>query len=99
MAKFIFSVAEAKRRFSDIVNQVVYHKKRFVIARRGKPMVGLIPASEMTERTEAQSAPRRGFLALAGLWKEVDDLDQIVEEIYRQRENEITRAIPPLTIE
>lgn len=96
MAKFIISVAEAKRRFSDIVNQVVYHRKRFVIARRGKPMVGLVPASEMTETAEKTSSetPRKGFLALTGLWQDYEDLDQIVQEIYRQRENEKPRPIP-----
>ena len=96
MKKFskIINVAEAKRRFSEIVNQVVYHGRRFVIGRRGRPMVGLIPAEEMEEETP--HAPRQGFLTLVGLWKDVEGIDSLVEEIYRQRELEIRRSLPDL---
>ena len=58
------NIAEAKRRFSEIVNEVVYHDKQFVIARHGKPVVGIIPASLIPPQT---SFPKQGFLTLVGI--------------------------------
>lgn len=95
MGKFIVSVAEAKRRFSDLVNQVVYHKKRFVIARRGKPMVGLIPAAELHGLPQKAAAPK-GFLTLVGLWEDFVNLEEVIQDIYHQREREPSRPVPPL---
>lgn len=92
--KTTINVAEAKRRFSEIVNQVVYHKKRFLIARRGKPMAGLVPVSEVV--VGAPATPHKGFLPLTGLWKDVAHIDEMVSDIYKQRGKELQRPIPIL---
>lgn len=89
----ILNVAEAKKRFSEIVNEVVYHHKQFTISRHGKPMVGIVPASELPKQS---SVPRQGFLSLVGLWENVDDLDQIVKDIYKKRKKEVSRPVPSL---
>ncbi len=94
MSSFIINVAEAKRRFSELMNEVVYHKKSFLIARRGKPLVGLVPASEI--KTTAPTSPLRGFLALVGTWGEFNDLDEVIEKIYQQRSEDKPRSVPPL---
>ena len=39
-------VAEARQGFSELVNQVAYAKKRYLVERRGKPLAALISADE-----------------------------------------------------
>lgn len=92
--KSTINVAEAKRRFSEIVNEVVYHKKRFLISRHGKPVIGLVPAEEVKEKTTEPS--KNGFLSLVGLWGDMENLDEIIEQIYKERETEIPRPVPSL---
>ncbi len=40
-------VGEAKRRLSELMSRVVYLGERFVIERRGKPMVALVSAEDL----------------------------------------------------
>lgn len=42
-------VAEAKRRFSDLLGRVAYGRERIAIVRRGRPMAWLVPASDSSE--------------------------------------------------
>ncbi len=46
------SVAEAKNRFSDLLNRVIYRHERIVVSKRGKP-VGAIVSSEDLKRLES----------------------------------------------
>ena len=48
-------MAEAKSKFADLVAQVVYGGKRFVLQRRGRPMAVLIGVEEF-ERLKEQAA-------------------------------------------
>lgn len=43
------SVAEAKRRLSDLLGRVAYGHARITIARRGKPMAVLSPVGESSQ--------------------------------------------------
>lgn len=45
------SVAEAKNRFSDLLNRVIYRHERIVVSKRGKP-VGAIVATKDLARLE-----------------------------------------------
>jgi prevent-host-death family protein len=40
------NVAEAKRRFSDLLGRVAYGGETILITRRGRPMAKLVPAGE-----------------------------------------------------
>lgn len=42
-----FNVAEAKRRFSDLLGRVAYGGETILITRRGKPMAKLVPVEEV----------------------------------------------------
>lgn len=70
------SVAEAKRRFSDLLGRVAYGKERVTITRRGRPMAILVPPDD--QRQKPHLADVRG-------WLEEDDpffrtMAQIVED-------------------
>jgi prevent-host-death family protein len=43
-----FNVAEAKRKFSDLLGRVAYGGETILITRRGKPMAKLVPVEETT---------------------------------------------------
>lgn len=46
MKKSSVSVAEAKRRFSDLLGRAAYGKEIITITRRGRPMAKIVPLEE-----------------------------------------------------
>jgi prevent-host-death family protein len=87
-------VAEAKRRFSELLDRVRLGE-RFIVARRGKAEVALVPPSDV-----APERPERplGFLSLVGLFEDRDDaeIDRMVEQIYSARRRAKDRPAPDL---
>lgn len=74
MKEMMINIAEAKKRFSELIGQVAFGKKRLLITKRGKPMARLVPVDE--------SAPH---LKEAEGWLDEDDpffvaIDRIVED-------------------
>jgi len=86
------NVGEARRRFSELLGRVAYKGERFVIQRRGKPMAALVSPQDL-ERLEQEPVAPRGLLAAVGAWADFAELDQVVEEIYRQRERAQDRTV------
>jgi prevent-host-death family protein len=84
--------AEAKRRFSELVDRVG-EGERFLISRRGRPAVALVPPEP--ELLQSQEAPR-GLATLAGALAEWDDLDADVAAIYAARRGSADRPAPDL---
>lgn len=86
-------VADAKRRFSDLLDRAE-RGERFVIARRGKPAAVLVPPG-----TAARARIERpiGFAALAGaLGDDWPDIEAFVEEVYRARSKARDREPPAI---
>lgn len=46
------SIAEARQRLPDLANRVAFGKERYVVERRGKPLVALISATEYRQLLE-----------------------------------------------
>jgi len=91
----IISVGAAKSGFSDLMSRVVYKGERFVIQRRGRPMVAVVSIDDLKrlEESSAQAAEPGGALALVGAWADVDKLDELVAEIYAARERDLGRPV------
>ena len=89
-----FSIAEAKSRFSELVNRAAYGQERFLVERRGKPVGAIVSAADL-DRLEAgePARPRHGLLAAVGALAEVEELDEILEEIQRQRATASDREV------
>lgn len=86
-------VAEAKRRFSELMDRVDAGE-RIVVSRRGRPAVVLAPPTPEALRA---SAPRPiGLAAVAGALAEWADIDEAVEEIYAARRRSRDRPGPDL---
>jgi prevent-host-death family protein len=54
-------VAEVKRRFADVVGQVVHGKKRVIVERRGRPVVAIVPLDD----ADALARPGQRLAAVA----------------------------------
>lgn len=85
--------ADAKRRFSELVDRVG-KGERFVVSRRGRPVVALVPpdAGVMARPT----SPPAGLAAIAGAMSNWDGLDDVVAEIYAARRGSEDRPAPDL---
>lgn len=92
MTQFV-GVADAKRRFSELLDRVG-GGERIVIARRGKPVVALVPPEEGAARG-SRGAPT-GFAALAGALGEVDQLDEMIRDVRAGRRAAKDRPAPTL---
>lgn len=86
------SVAEAKRRFSELIDRV-QAGERFIIARRGKPAIALVQPHEASD-----GEPRRptGLLSLVGALADVEGFDEEIREIVRRRRYVKDRPPPDL---
>ncbi len=84
-------VAQAKSRFSELIDRVG-RGERFVVSRRGKPAVALVPPDQATP---ARPRPT-GLAAAAGALADWDELAQVVQEIYADRRRSRDRAAPKL---
>jgi len=78
------SVADAKKQLSELMSRVAYNQERFLIERRGKPMAALVSTEDLA-KLEQQPTITKGLLAAVGAWSEFDELDEMVEHIYKQR--------------
>ena len=87
MTDSVLGVAEAKKRFSELIDRVA-RREHFVVCRRGKPAVALVAPSEASDRG------RRG--PFAGALSEWDELEDVVEEIYAARSRSKDRAVADL---
>ena len=86
-------VAEAKRRFGELIERV-RKGERFLVTRRGQPAVGLVPPGAELRRGPLR--PPQGLAAGAGALADWEDLTEIVQEIYRRRRTTKDRAAPEL---
>jgi len=86
-------VAEAKRRFSELLDRVA-DGERIVVERRGRPAVVLVPAHEEAA-SGARPAPV-GFASLAGALAELPELDEILRDIAEARTDATDRPGPNL---
>jgi prevent-host-death family protein len=78
------NVTDAKKRFSELLGQVAYGKKRILITRKGKPMARLIPSTEDMDQ----------HLGHAKGWLEEDDaFFGVMEEIMEERSTQIPRIL------
>jgi prevent-host-death family protein len=84
-------VAEAKARFSELIERVS-RGERIIVSRHGRPVVALV----RPDQVERISVRPLGLLAVAGALADWDDLPEAVEEIYRQRRRSRDRKVAEL---
>jgi prevent-host-death family protein len=75
------SVADAKRRFSELIERVG-RGERFVVTRRGKPVLALVPPGE-ADVAEGEKPRKLGVMAHWGILEGVEGADEWYEEMQR----------------
>ncbi len=86
------SVADAKKHLSELMSRVAYNQERFLIERRGKPMAALVSAEDLAQ-LELEPKAVQGLMSAVGAWSEFDELDQMIEDIYKQRTEALDREV------
>jgi prevent-host-death family protein len=71
------SVADAKRRFSELIERVG-RGERFLVTRRGKPVLALIPSDDVPADDRPQ---KRGLMAVWGILDGVEGADEWYEDM------------------
>jgi prevent-host-death family protein len=79
-----FDVAEAKSRFSELLNRAAYGRERFVIRKRGKPVAAIVSTEDLTRLEQPQPEPS-GLLGAAGCMADFPEWADIMEEVVRER--------------
>jgi prevent-host-death family protein len=87
-------VAEAKRRFADVLGAVRYRGERFVVERNGTPMAAVVPISEVEGAADHPEQP--GFLALVGAFEDEPEYADSLADTVRGRRTQRSRPVPPL---
>ncbi len=87
------SVAEAKRRFADVLGAVRYRGERYVVERNGTPMAALVPLEDLAAPTAGGSA---GFLALVGAFDDAPEFAESVDLAIGTRHRQRSRRAPRL---
>ena len=85
----IYSLTEAKSKFSEIISRVHFRKEKFTITKKGKAVAVLSP---FDEKPGAESG--EGLIRAQGALAQFDDLvDEMVEGIYQSRSEETDRKV------
>jgi prevent-host-death family protein len=88
------SVAEAKRRFADVLGTVRYQGERYVVERNGTPMAALVPLADLPAAPVRDE--RSGFLALVGAFADEPQYAESLAETVRDRGAQRSRPAPQL---
>ena len=86
----VIGVAEAKRRFAELLDRVE-RGERFVVARRGRPVMALLPADDVDEEEPSQQL---GMLAFVGALADWPEFDEIMQEVVASRRHARDRDVP-----
>jgi prevent-host-death family protein len=87
----VLGVGETKARFSELIERVG-HGERFLVARRGKPVLAIVPPDQAAPPGSRPS----GLAAVAGALSEWTELPEILQEIYSSRRRARDRRVPEL---
>lgn len=84
----IFTLTEAKSKFSEIINRIIYRKERIVVTKNGKKVAMVIPIDE-NGRNELE-----GLIQAQGALADMDEcIDEMVQSIYAARKAEKAREV------
>ena len=85
MTNMKYSVAEAKKHFSELLSRVAFGGERITIAKRGKPLAMLVPP--VAEPGSDHPGKAEGWL------ENSDPLFKILDQIVKNRQKHVPRMI------
>ena len=83
----IYTLSEAKAKFSEIINLVYFKNEKVTITKKGKAVAVISSIAEMSEKGD-------GLILATSALSEMDDiLDDMVGHIYEARNKEKDRRV------
>lgn len=86
-------VAEAKSRFSEILNRASYGNERFVVRKHGKPVAAIVSTEDLAKLESDLPGGRRGLLGLTGLLADYPDWGETMDDVIRERHSAADREV------
>jgi prevent-host-death family protein len=89
------NVAEAKKRFSELLARAAFNGEHFIITRRGKPMAALVDLEQLArvEGHAIESDAATGLLGAAGALADHMTFEDIMRDVVRSRESARPRPV------
>jgi prevent-host-death family protein len=84
----IITLTEAKAKFSELINRIIFKKETFVVTKKGRKVAVVIPVEKYRPEDSDGLIDARG--ALAELDESIDDM---VGQIYAARRTERDRKV------
>jgi prevent-host-death family protein len=82
----VYSLTEAKSKFSEIINRVLFRKEKFTITKKGKAVAVVAPFDE--------KPGGEGLILAKGALGQMDGvIDEMLEDIYHARSEETDRKV------
>jgi prevent-host-death family protein len=87
----VVSVAEVKSHFSEYVSKVAYASEKFIITKRGKPLVALVSIEDLKNIMANEEA--KGLSEIIGKWKNFEEIEDDINKIYSSRKKDKGRDV------
>ena len=85
-------VAEVKRRFADVVGEVMHAKRRIIVERRGRPVVAIVPLEEETADTRTPGQRLAEVIGFGG--EEGTQFYKFMRQVVKDRHRRMPRPLP-----
>jgi len=92
MADKHMGVAEVKRRFADVIGEVMHAKRRIIVERRGRPVVAIVPLDDAPEDTRTPGQRLAEVIGFGG--DEGDRFYEEMKQVVRDRHKRMPRPLP-----
>lgn len=87
----IVTITTAKARLSELVNRLIHRDDTIIISKKGKNVAVILPMATYRDLSKKE---KPDLLSARGVLAELDDeMDEIVDTIYRERKRERDRAV------
>jgi len=87
----VYTITEAKARFSEIISRLIFRKEKIVLTKKGKEVAVIMPFDKYQQLEKKGRGLIEARGALAGLDQEIDEM---CEAIYEERKKEKSREVP-----
>ena len=86
----VYTITEAKARFSEIISRLIFRKDKIVLTKKGKEVAVIMPFEKYQQLEKKGRGLIQGRGSLAGLDQE---MGWMCEAIYEEREKEKSREV------
>ena len=84
----IITLTEAKAKFSELINRIIFKKETFVVTKKGRKVAVVIPVEKYSPEDS------NGLIDAKGALAELDEsIDDMVGQIYAARGTERDRKV------